>query len=99
MSNEGLEEDHEICDSEQPEWNHVICGSEIVKNNYKNSRFFWGGKRGSYIAKKVCTECPRNNYKLVSLANLNQYLYNGKSGIISIQSRYRPGVAQRIPGS
>jgi hypothetical protein len=34
-----------------------------------------------FIAKKVCTECLRTNNKIVSLTNLNKYLYNGKSEI------------------
>jgi hypothetical protein len=34
-----------------------------------------------FIAKKVCTACSRTNNNIVPLANLNKYLYNGKSEI------------------
>ena len=34
-----------------------------------------------FIAKKVCTACSRNSYKIVLLTNLNKYLYNGGSEI------------------
>jgi len=33
------------------------------------------------FAKKIFTKCSRKNYKIVPLANLNKYLYNGKSEI------------------
>jgi hypothetical protein len=34
-----------------------------------------------FIEKKLCTTCPRTNYTIVLLTNLNEYLYDGKSGI------------------
>ena len=34
-----------------------------------------------FVAKKVCTGCPRRKNKIVPLNKWNKYLYNGKSGI------------------
>jgi len=56
----------------------MLCVLYVSQNKDRSNPFAFFER---FIEKKVCTACPRTNYKIVPLTNLNEYLHNGKSGI------------------